>query len=462
MEDITRWFFVKMLNRSLLTSIIGFLFGCLLYYIADANVVVVLIMGCVGYFLGLILDNADIKYQLETFHFSSIPATQEIFQSGDIPEAVIIYSAKENLTTVSIDFRVETKPQDFRLSVIKNLQEYQFSVLEDASKTIFSLTLHYPECNYPKLLSSVDQKKEFHFDIRERSLDFQNAVQKIVPGLVLSKVFYPDLYGEEKSHSPLGTSERFTRSPPSSSSFPINPFSQTSSFSEKNSNERISPLGSTRSENIDRRLVSKELIDYPPSPELETKDQSRMASPNHERSPLSEEDEEMINESKIMKDLLVSSPIEPKVPDLSPEDVQQLKDHNKQRLETFLNKESSESSSSSLVSADKLASIDQEEFSSDQDDESREADNKELINEKTVERESEETNDIRIDYSNLSQSSVEEIGLEKFNQDIVNRINKKIKDEINKVKSNPEIQKEMGEVRKHFNVVETATEESST
>ncbi len=450
-----------MLNRSLLTSIIGFLVGCLLYYIAEASVVIVLIMGCVGYFLGLILDNADIKYQLETFHFSSIPATQEIFQSVDIPEAVIIYSAKENLTTVSIDFRVETKPQDFRLSVIKNLQEYQFSVLEDASKTIFSLTLHYPESNYPKLLSSVDQKKEFHFDIRERSLDFQNAVQKIVPGLVLSQVFYPDLYGEEKSQSPPGTPERFSRSHPPSSSSPINPFSQNSNFSEKNSNEKISHLGSPRSENIDRRLVSKELIDYPPTPELETKDQSRVGSPNHERSPTSEEDEEMINESEIMKDLLPSSPIEPRVPALSPEDVQQLKNHNKQRLELFLNKESSKSLSPSLVSADKLARIDQEELSSDEVNEIREADNKELPNEKTVDRESEETNDIKIDFSNSSQSSVVENGLEHFNQDIVNRIDKKIKDELNKVKSDPEIQKEIGEVRKHFNV-KTATEESSS
>ncbi|MHA2246491.1 MAG: hypothetical protein ACXADY_16235 [Candidatus Hodarchaeales archaeon] len=450
-----------MLNRSILTSIIGFLSGCLLYYTSEASVAIVLIMGCVGYFLGLILDNADIKYQLETFHFSSIPSTQEKFQSGDIPEASIIYSAKENLTTVSIVFRVKTKPQDFRLSVIKNLQEYQFCILEDAGKTILSLTLNYPECNYPKLLSSVDQKKEFHFNIRERSLDFRNAVQKIVPGLFLSQVLYPDLYGEEKSQSPLDTSERFPHPPPPSSSSPVNHFPQTSNFSEKNSNERIGPLGFPSSSNIDRRLISKELIDYPPSPELETKDQSGIISPNHERSPPSEEDEEIIKESEIMDDLLQSSPIEPRVPDLSPEDVQQLKNHNKRRLEIFLDKESSESPSPSLVSAAKLASIDRDELSSDEVNENGEDDNKELINEKIVDRESEEINNIRIDYSNTSQSFVEEIGSEKFNQDIVDRINKKIEDEINKVKSNPEIQKEMDEVRKHFNA-KTASEESSS
>ena len=451
-----------MLNRSFLTAIIGFLVGCLAYFTIEASIIIVLIMGGVGYFLGLILDNADIKHQLETFHFSSIPATQEIFQSDDIPEALIIYSPKENLTTVSIDFRVETKPQDFRLSVLKNLHEHQFRVLEDTHKTIFSLTLDYPDCNYSKLLSSINQKKEFHFDIHERSLDFQNAVQKIVPGLILSQVSYPDLYGEEISRS---TDSHSRPSPPSSSS--IKPFSHPFNFSKKDSIVRNGHPDPPRYKNVDRKSVSKELIDYPPSPELGTIDKTKMDFQNHKKSPqgsikhTSENSDEAIDESEILEDLLANSPIEPRVPDLSPEDVQQLKNHNERRLEVFLNEESSESTPPSLISADKLASVDQENNSLGVTNESKVAGNEQSIIENTVDNKSEGAKSVKIDYTNLNHSSVEKTKLDGFNLDIVSRIEERTKDAIDKIKTNPELQKEMGKIRKNFDS-ETATEESSS
>lgn len=288
-----------MLDRGILTSIIGFLVGCLLYYVADASVVVVLVMGSAGYFLGLMLDNADIKRQLETFHFSTIPPTQEIFQSDDL-SATIFYSSKDNLTTVSIDFQVETKPQTFRLSVLKNLQEHQFRILENSSKTIFSLTLDFPECHYPKLLSSPDQKKEFHYDIQERSLDFQNAIQKIVPGLVLSKPSYLSLFGEETIH--------LDSSSPRSSQFPP-PSSPSNSF--------IQPLNGS---------------------------DIKRSRPIDALSLIESEKSQEINESQIMDDLFSSSSVKPNVPDLSPEETQHLKDSNQRQLEVFLNETDEESS----------------------------------------------------------------------------------------------------------------------
>lgn len=70
----------------------------------------------------------------------------------------------------------------------------------------------------------------------------------------------------------------------------------------------------------------------------------------------------MIDESKIIEDLLLSSPNEPPVPDLSPEDIQQLKNHNERQLEAFLIEKPLEPSSSSLVTADRLAGVDQEDL----------------------------------------------------------------------------------------------------
>lgn len=375
-----------MLERSVLTSIIGFLCGCLFYYVADANVLVVLIMGCVGYFFGLMLDSADIKHQLETFHFSNLPTTQNDFRPDDIPEAKILYSPKENLTTVLINFQVDTKPQNFRLSVLKNLQEHQFRIVEDSGKTILSLTLDYPECNYSQLSSTANQEKAFHFDIRERSLDFQNAVQKIIPGLVFAPLLYSDLQQEgERSKDYHGTFlNRSSQSPPRYP-FPSNTFSQ--------------PPNST-SKDIDIR------------------------SPSPQKTTIPEENQDKIDESRIMEDLLPSSPNERQIPDLSPEEIQQLRKHNEQQLEAFLN----ETPSSSLVTADKLAGVDQEK----------------TTNEIT---EAENGNSDKIDFTNLNHSTTKRTKLNQFDLNMIKRIDQRTKQVKNGRKTNLEIQKEMVEAK---------------
>ncbi|MHA1969105.1 MAG: hypothetical protein ACW964_15065, partial [Candidatus Hodarchaeales archaeon] len=113
-------------SRSLLTSLIGFLIGFIIY----PDTIFLFLCGGVGYFVGLLLDNVDVKNQLDSLYFNSVHVTQDVFQPDDIPEAVIIYSRKEKKTIVQIDFRIDSKPQDFRLSVLKNFQEFDFRIIE--------------------------------------------------------------------------------------------------------------------------------------------------------------------------------------------------------------------------------------------------------------------------------------------------------------------------------------------
>ena len=345
----------KMLNYSILTAIIGFLVGCLLYYLSDVGVIVLLIMGCTGYILGLFLDNANVKHQFETYHFSN-GLSQDIFQPADLPEALILYSSKENLTTVSIDFHVETKPQTFRLSVLKNLQNHQFRISEDSSKTVFSLTLDFPECNYRKL--SSDHKEELHYNIRERSLDFQNAVTKIIPGLVLSVFSQPDRVGDDRSHPEVS---------PGPSQFPP-----------------PTPPVYNRIQNGDERESSYSFSDT-----------------------TSEESKE-ISESHIMEDLLPEDepPLELKLPDLSPDEVQQLRDSNKRQLDTFLN----------------------------------------------------ESDEIKIDFSKVDQSVKSET-LDDFEEDIINRIEERTQLALGKGKTDLDLKKERDNVRKYISK-DATTEES--
>ena len=216
LKDVT----YSMVSRSLLTAIIGFLVGCLFYVAIDPSLTIVLILGGVGYLLGLILDNADVKHQLETSHFSSIPVTQALLQPPDIPEASIIYSPKDNNTSVLIDFLVQAKPQDVRLSVLKNLQENELRLSADPKKNRLSLILDYPDFNSPKI--SSEQQKEFHFDIHERALDFQNAAQKIIPGLVLSPLKFTEIFTEVDKNMNLGDSSQISpQVPPPSPAEPL-------------------------------------------------------------------------------------------------------------------------------------------------------------------------------------------------------------------------------------------------
>ncbi|MFX0181883.1 MAG: DUF2273 domain-containing protein [Candidatus Hodarchaeota archaeon] len=342
-----------MIKKSWLTTVIGFLIGCIIYLTIESSTLIVFITGGVGYFLGLILDNADIKNQIETFHFTSIPPTQQLFQVDDIPEALIIYSLKENLTSVMIDFRVETKPQNFRLSVLKNFQDYEFRVIEDADKTIFSLSLEYPEYNYPNLLST-NQTDSLHFDIQERSHDFQKALQKIVPGLVLNPILYPDLFGEE-----LDEYLQPSSTPPTKPS--------SSGTDHKHTIDDLRDDSSTTSSysyGFNRKTISQELIDYP-KPEKEKTPQNGSES---EKNTDKLQKKNSIDESEIMNDLLRSSQTlnetitEPKTPNVHPEDVQELKNLNLKSFGVFLNEDSSLgspslSNRSGLLSADKIANM---------------------------------------------------------------------------------------------------------
>ncbi len=386
-----------MVSRSLLTAIIGFLVGCLFYVAIDPSLVIVLILGGVGYLLGLILDNAEVKHQLETFHFSSIPATQKILQSTDIPGASIIYSPKENQTSVLIDFFVQTKPQDIRLSVLKNLQENELRMVEDSKKTFLSLILDYPDFNYPKI--SLKQKSEFHFDIHERGLDFQNAAQKIVPGLVLSPLQSTEIFSEEESRMNLRLSSQTSpQAPP-----PSPPSPPSDMFPDDSPRKRVRPP----IEEIDRKKIFKELIDYPPSPELEESEQNgaeRLYSPKDDE----------IDESEILEDLFESSSdssFEPDVPDLSPEDVEQLQNLNQRQLEGFLNEESPESAVPSLMSANELFKAEQEEISLDE---------------------------IKHEVSSVFQRSPDDDKTSGFDKEIVDQIKRETQEGIQKVKPKSE------------------------
>lgn len=366
-------------------------------------------MGVVGYFIGLILDNAEQK----SLHFSSIPVTQEIFQLADIPEALIMYTPKENLTTVSIDFQVKTKPQEFRLSVLKNLQDYQFRVLEDFSKTIFSLNLDYPECNYPKLASSPQEVAEFRFDIHERSLDFQNAVQKIVPGIVLSKINYPNLYIEDfSSHQITQTS--------SPSMIPIESSSLNSISSSKNGNTS-DPSHHTSTIKFDRESVFKELISYPPNPEMGNGsfENLRVSHPDFSKG------EDKIGELEIMEDLFASSASDESndliIPSSSRKDVQQESNSSQRRFNEFLNDEDSAAPLPSLVLANDSASINQNKASLQSYINDKNQTIKEPIKELSVTSQREGTDSVKIDFPRETDNA---LGREEFDKCIVKRINK--------------------------------------
>ena len=187
-----------MLNYSMLMTTIGFLTGSLLYLTIEPSMYFLFLFGGVGYFIGVIFDNHDYTKHQKNFHLTSITHTHEIFHPVELPESVIIYSSLDNVTTVFLDFQVERKPENYRLSVLKNLQDYDFRVIEDSSKTILSLCIEYPEFNYPHIVYSNIEVKNFLYDVRERSFDFQGAIQKIIPGIILSKVINPDIFGNNR------------------------------------------------------------------------------------------------------------------------------------------------------------------------------------------------------------------------------------------------------------------------
>ena len=206
-----------MITRSFLTTIIGFLIGWILYLVIEPSTTFIFLFGGFGYIIGLFLDINDRKKQLEAFHPSSIPSTHEIFHSHELPEAVVIYSIQDNTTSALLDYRIEAKPENYRLSVLKNLQEFDFRIIEDTTQTFFSLCIEYPEFNYSSIREIHKQRTEFFYDIEERSNDFQGAIRKLIPGIVINTVQNPDIFGSETEKG----DKSLTPSP--YSSFPSSP-----------------------------------------------------------------------------------------------------------------------------------------------------------------------------------------------------------------------------------------------
>ncbi|MFX0084081.1 MAG: DUF2273 domain-containing protein [Candidatus Hodarchaeota archaeon] len=404
-------------SRCTLTTIIGFLCGFIIY----PSVVFLLLCGGVGYFVGQFLDSIDVKNQLDTFN--SIHATQDIFHPEDIPEAIIIYSRKENLTSVLIDFRVNSKPQDFRLSVLKNLQEFDFRIIEDANKTTFNLILEYPNCNYPKIMTMNDKKEEIHFDIKERSKDFQSALKKIVPGLEIFPSLYPDLYGDiniKEMISPLSIDYKFH--PPPSFMNPETDY--RSDYFGVNRNDSNTLANDNIPINFNQNNIYKELIDYPPSPDMNNGSEFDVTSEKNN-----------INHDTIIGDLipkgnLDNSSIEISVPDLSPDDIKELKDMNARVLKSFLEDENSDDISLGLKKANQL-----------------EENHKKLPAKlQTNSDDIEESKYIKIDYSNVQNYDGDISPVDEFSTNFVDKIEKEIF-KMKKKKIDPEIYEEPNTLR---------------
>ena len=249
-----------MFSRSFLTTIIGFLTGCILYFIIEPYTTFIFLFGGLGYVIGLILDNSDRKKQVETFHFSSIPSSHEIYHSQEIPEAVIIYSAIDNTTSVLLDYRIEAKPENYRLSVLKNLQEFDFRIIEDSSQTFFALCIEYPEFNYPSNKIGHRQIAEFYYNIKELSNDFQSAIQKLIPGIVICIVQNPDIFGNQT------ISNDNSLSLPPSSHFHSSPHFNSGSmpFDEENESDKESETSipdASDEQVIEDKEVNSTLVD---------------------------------------------------------------------------------------------------------------------------------------------------------------------------------------------------------
>ena len=418
-------------TRSLLTSIIGFLIGFIVY----PDTIFLILCGGVGYFVGVLLDNVDVKNQLGSFYFNEVHATQDVFQPDDIPEAVIIYLRKEKKTIVQIDFRVDSKPQDFRLSVLKNFQEFDFRIMEDANKTTFSLLLDYPDCNYPQIALVDEQKTELHFDIRERSKDFQTALQKIVPGLRLTIVPLPDLYREIGIDDSMRSLSTDFKLPPSS------PSSIRTEFDDSRPSLTHKEVNQMNANEVQNN-VHREQMNETATSEVVVSDPGEISSSNE------------IDGSTIMDDLLgktesnqlpisvITPASSPDLPNVSPEDVKQLKDMNAKTLKSFLDDDNPPSPKATLKAANELKN-----------------DPPLITDEFELADQEEESGKVIIDYSSLKNSSEDNRILDNFTSDFVSKLDKeKEKDAERKIQE--EVKEEMVTIRNAMDTEET-TEDSA-
>ncbi|WP_455141192.1 hypothetical protein [Candidatus Hodarchaeum mangrovi] len=299
-----------MISRSTLTTIIGFLFGVVIYLSSETGIIIVFLTGGVAYFIGLILEEIELKQQHQFFSFSNLEMSEKIFYPEEIPGAMIIYSFKENRTTVIIDFRVDAKPQNFRLSVVKNLTNFEFRVSEDAFKTIFNLTLDFPNLNYLQLIKNPRQLGEFHLSLKERLEDFKTTLLKVIPGLVISAVSKPGLSEFKFNSRILAIDNQDPPSPP------------------KSPHEIIIPN--------EPNITNNKILDSE-TDNFNTKDNKSEIEKNFDLFPDSEE-EFILEDLNQSNEKANSGLIDPEV-NIPIEEVQNIKNHNNTYFNTYLEKE---------------------------------------------------------------------------------------------------------------------------
>lgn len=292
-------------SRSVLVAVIGFLLGWLLTLYLSLPSLITLILGGIGYVIGLFLDHADTQNQISTFHFTSLKGN---IQAYPLQDSRIHYSPIENVTKVLLYFEVKRKPENFRLGVLKNFADFEYSISEDDSRTLLTVFLEYPEYNYLREQGSRRHER-FLFDIEQKGTEFIAAVDKIIPGTILRRIHYPTQQGDaEDWHS-----NRSSHSDRPSSGSGIPPAEPGYSFPP-----------------TDARLVTNppthlnNLVSVMAEPEI----QPEMPPSNHP-TPKS------VNESMIMDDLLGDR----STPTLPPEEIANLQDSNARALEAFLNEE---------------------------------------------------------------------------------------------------------------------------
>ncbi|NHJ01637.1 MAG: hypothetical protein EAX86_05810 [Candidatus Heimdallarchaeota archaeon] len=389
-------------NRSFLTTIIGFLLGYLFYLSVDQSTIYLFLFGGMGYLVGLFLDGFDRKNQINQLHYASLNPSEEIFTTPNIPEAVIIYSKHENKTTVMLEYQVEAKPPNFRLSVLKNFQEFEFRIIEDSKNTLFNLTITFPNLNFPTLKEM--HLNDFFFDIHERGFDFKNAVQKVVPGLLLTPVVNPNAFSDITETSNYTYSNIFVPSQTEKLSLlsgrKIKPKTEPSSAKELTLN------------NLDA-VVYDEISNYPIRSDIGENEVTK----NYAYFPNSTafSTDSTVNETEIIRDLLakpesneepLSSPAE-EIPDISPEEALQLKGLNDRKFAEFLNSEEGE-----ILSLNKEQNKSEDEFNELPDD---------IMSNKILPKDS-VPESVKIDFSSLNIPQNAE-GLHKFNETILSRIN---------------------------------------
>lgn len=316
------------IKRHVLVSIIGFLSGLILNLAMDFPMEFALYGGLAGYFIGLFLDHADTTQQIQAYHFRTLNSTHQEFTLDAHPHTTVLYSARENVAAVVLHYRVNEKPEDFRLSVVKNLRDFEFEISERETHSLICIEITYAEFNYPHhALLHTPEYTEFLFDIEEKGRDFQAAIQKVVPGLTL----IPD---PQKPSSSLGqaNNEHRTHTPTPSTPpppvFPPPPLPPT--FPEQGA-----PTAPHFPQEVTGSPSHSSINDSSP---LTRKNQEIPVSQNNRPfPPATASPPSPLTEQSILNDLRrEGSEVETTLPTLSPGEADQLLASNDAAFESFL------------------------------------------------------------------------------------------------------------------------------